>query len=78
LGITAELKITSQAADFIKQILSFSAYGGSCVVKTLNQTSLHMRGWLDLKLRYWPGWVGFLQTLVINVVPFLTNRRSRK
>jgi hypothetical protein len=29
LGIIAELKITSQVADFINQILSFLAYGGS-------------------------------------------------
>jgi hypothetical protein len=36
LGITIELKITSEAIDFIKQILSFLAYGGSSVVKTLN------------------------------------------
>jgi hypothetical protein len=42
LGITIELEITSQAADFIKQILSFLAYGGSSIVKTLNQTSFHM------------------------------------
>jgi hypothetical protein len=42
LGITAELEITSQAADFFNQILSFLAYGGRSVVKTLNQTSFHM------------------------------------
>jgi hypothetical protein len=36
LGITAELEITSQVADFFSQILSFLAYGGSSVVKTLN------------------------------------------
>jgi hypothetical protein len=29
LGITVELKITSQAADLINQIFSFLAYGGS-------------------------------------------------
>jgi hypothetical protein len=43
LGTTAEVKITSQATNFIKQIFSFLAYGGSCIVKTLNQTSFHMR-----------------------------------
>jgi hypothetical protein len=41
LGITVELKVTPQAANFIKQIL-FLAYGKSCVVKILNQTSFHM------------------------------------
>jgi hypothetical protein len=40
LGITAELKITSQAVNFIKQILSFLAYSN---VKSLNQTSFHMQ-----------------------------------
>jgi hypothetical protein len=43
LGITVELKITSQAADFFIHTLYFSAYGGSSIVKTLNQTSFHMR-----------------------------------
>jgi hypothetical protein len=37
LGITAELKITSQAANFIKQILSLLAYGGRSTVNILNQ-----------------------------------------
>jgi hypothetical protein len=35
LEITIELEITSQAADFVKQILLFLAYGGSSVVKTV-------------------------------------------
>jgi hypothetical protein len=43
LGITVELEITSQVADFFIQILSFLAYGGSSIVKTLDQTSFHMR-----------------------------------
>jgi hypothetical protein len=34
LGISNELKITSQAANFIKQILFFLALGGSSIVKT--------------------------------------------
>jgi hypothetical protein len=42
LGITVELEITPQAADFFNHILSFLAYGGSSVVKTLNQTFFHM------------------------------------
>jgi hypothetical protein len=42
LGITIELEISSQVADFINQIFSFLAYGGSSVMKTLNQTSFHM------------------------------------
>jgi hypothetical protein len=40
LEISAELKITSKAANFIKQIL-FLTCGGSSLVKTLNQTSFH-------------------------------------
>jgi hypothetical protein len=43
LGITVELEITSQAADFFIQILSFFAYGGSFIVKTLYQTYFQMR-----------------------------------
>jgi hypothetical protein len=43
LGVTIELEISSQAADFFNQILSFLAYGGSSVVKTVDQTSFHMR-----------------------------------
>jgi hypothetical protein len=43
LGITAELEITPQVADFFNQVLSFLAYGGSSIVKTLNQTSFHTR-----------------------------------
>jgi hypothetical protein len=43
LGITVELEITSQVADFFSQILSFLAYGGSSVVKTLDQTCFHVR-----------------------------------
>jgi hypothetical protein len=35
LGITIKLKITSQVTNFIKQIFSFLACGGS-IVKTLN------------------------------------------
>jgi hypothetical protein len=42
MGITAELKITSQVANFINQIL-FLTYGGSSIVKTLNQTYFLMQ-----------------------------------
>jgi hypothetical protein len=42
LRIAVELDITSQAADFFNQILSFLAYGGSSILKTPNQTSFHM------------------------------------
>jgi hypothetical protein len=38
LQITVELDITSQAADFFNQVLTFLAHGGSSVVQTLNQT----------------------------------------
>jgi hypothetical protein len=43
LGITVELEITSQVADSFSQILSFLAYGGSSIVKTLDRTSFHMQ-----------------------------------
>jgi hypothetical protein len=36
-------RIDEQVADFFSQILSFLAYGGSSIVKTLNQTSFHTR-----------------------------------
>jgi hypothetical protein len=52
LGITIELKITSQASNFINQILSFLAYGGSSIVKILNQTSFYMQQMLDLKMKF--------------------------
>jgi hypothetical protein len=42
LGITVELEITFQPADFINQILSFLAYSESSIMKTLNQMYLHM------------------------------------
>jgi hypothetical protein len=41
MGITVELETSSQAAVFINQNL-FLAYGGSSIVKILNQTSFHM------------------------------------
>jgi hypothetical protein len=41
MGIIVELEITSQVSDFLSQILSFLAYGGSSVVNTLDQTSFH-------------------------------------
>jgi hypothetical protein len=43
LMITVGLEFTSQTANFINQISSFLAYGESSAVKTLNQTSFHMR-----------------------------------
>jgi hypothetical protein len=78
LGINAELEITSQAPDFFNHILSFLAYDGSSHVKTLNQTSFPCDGWLELKLRYRPVWVGFLYILVASTVSFLMARPSRK
>jgi hypothetical protein len=36
MGLTVELKITSQASNFIKQILLFLTYAGSSVLKKLN------------------------------------------
>jgi hypothetical protein len=48
--ITVELETTSQAADFFNQILSFMAYGGSCIVKTLNLTSSHMQQMVKVEI----------------------------
>jgi hypothetical protein len=39
LGITIELKITSQAVYLNQQVLSFLAYGGSSIMKTANNSS---------------------------------------
>jgi hypothetical protein len=50
LGITFELEINSQDADFFKQILLFLACGGSCIVKTLNLTSFHMLQMVRVKI----------------------------
>jgi hypothetical protein len=36
VGITVKLMIASEATNFITQILTFLAYSGSPVVKTLN------------------------------------------
>jgi hypothetical protein len=44
LGIAIQLKIMSEV-NFLGQILSILAHGGSSVVKTLNQASFHM-GWV--------------------------------
>jgi hypothetical protein len=51
LGITVELEITSQATDFFNQILSFLTYVGSSTVKTLDQTSLHMRRMVGVEVQ---------------------------
>jgi hypothetical protein len=39
LGITVELEVTSQTADFFNQILSLLTYGGSFILKI----SFHLR-----------------------------------
>jgi hypothetical protein len=55
LGINVELEIPSQAADFFNEIVSFFAYGGICIVKTLNQTPFHMqRIWGGFPLDFGP------------------------
>jgi hypothetical protein len=38
LGITSEMKTTSQATNFFNHMLSFLAYGASPIVATLNYT----------------------------------------
>jgi hypothetical protein len=43
LWTTVGLKITFQATNFIKEIMSFLAYGESSIAKTLNQPTFHMR-----------------------------------
>jgi hypothetical protein len=60
LGITVELEISSQAADFFNQILSFLANGGSSFVKTLNQTSFHMWRMVRVKVEVSASVGGFL------------------
>jgi hypothetical protein len=50
LGITVQLDITSQTSDFFNQILLFLAYGGSSIVKTLNEASFHMRQVVGIKV----------------------------
>jgi hypothetical protein len=42
LGITTELKITSQAVCLNQQVLSFLAYGGSSIMKAANNSSFDM------------------------------------
>jgi pilus assembly protein TadC len=42
LGIAVQLKVMSEVVDFLSQMLSVLAYGGSSVVDTLNQFSFHM------------------------------------
>jgi hypothetical protein len=58
-GITVELEVTTQAADFFNQILSFLACGGSSVVRTPIQTSLHMRRMVRVEVEISTS-VGFL------------------
>jgi hypothetical protein len=41
LGIAVQLKVMSEVVDFLGQILSILEYGGSSVLKTLNQASFH-------------------------------------
>jgi hypothetical protein len=60
LGITAELKIISQFADFNNHILSFLAYGATSIAKTLNQTSFHMPWMVKFEVEILAGVVGFL------------------
>jgi hypothetical protein len=40
--------------------------------------SLTCGGWVELKLRYRPVWVGLQQTLMASVVPLLLTRTSKK
>jgi hypothetical protein len=70
LVITVELEITSQVADFFNHILSFLAYGGSSIVKTLDQTSLHMRRMAEVEVQ--------VSASVATVVSSLMTRTSRK
>jgi hypothetical protein len=63
LGIAVELEITSQVADFFNQIISFLAYGGSSIVKTLNQTSFHFRRMVGVEVQVSAS-VGWFSTLL--------------
>jgi hypothetical protein len=71
LGIAVELEINSQAADFFNQIMLFLAYGGSCIVKTLDQTSLHMQQMDGVEVQVLPSVGWFPVDLVVSVVSSL-------
>jgi hypothetical protein len=73
-GITVELEITSQVADFISQILLFLACGGSSIVKTLDQTPFHMRWMVRVEVDVSASAGGFS---VDFGDPFLMTRTSR-
>jgi hypothetical protein len=51
--------ITSQAVNFINQILSFLAYGKGSTVKTSNQASLQMRQMVRAEVETSASVVGF-------------------
>jgi hypothetical protein len=79
LGITTELEITSQTADFFNQILSFLAYGGSSTVKTLDQNYFLMRLIVRVEVKVSASvCVGFLYIFVASVASSLTTNISRK
>jgi hypothetical protein len=50
LMITVELDISSQAADFINQILSFLAYSGSSIVKTESNLFSHVADRVEVEI----------------------------
>jgi hypothetical protein len=58
MRITIKLKIMSESADFITQILSSLVYGASSFMKTA--LNLFSGGWLELQLSYRSVWVSFL------------------
>jgi hypothetical protein len=51
LGITIELKITSQVVYLNQQVLSFLAYGGSSLMKTANNSSFDMRRVVSIEVK---------------------------
>jgi hypothetical protein len=78
LGITSELKITSQAANFIKQILSFLIYGLSSIVRTLNQPSFHKWWMVRFEVEILASVGGFPVDMVASVISFLMTRTSER
>jgi hypothetical protein len=76
LGTTVELEIMSEATDFNKHILSILVCGGSCDVKTLNQTSFHMQRMVRVEIEILTSVGGF--PVDFGVVSFRMTKTSER
>jgi hypothetical protein len=74
LEITGQLKSASQVANF----LSFLAYGRSSIVKTLNQTSFHMRRMLGVEVEISASVGGFPVNFGGQCHPFSDGQNNQK